>query len=325
MYTFSVAPQNNAGAGTQRTVTMYVEQAPTVTSKVNDTPTQGVPYSYQVTVSDYDFPIGYSATGLPSWMSINTSAGTITGTPPGPGTYTFNPVATNLSGSTGLQVTLNVAATSSNAPQITSAANVNAVAGTRLTYSIAANNGPITNYTALTLPPGLLFNSTTGVISGTPTTPGTYNIPLTATNASTTYAAVLALSVAPLGSPVLSATLSYNATSYSSFSYQIPATGNVSNYTATGLPTGLTLNLTTGLITGTPTVSGTFPVTITATNGSGTVTSTLTLTVAAGTPPPDTGTDTPTLPPWALVALAMLLVAAGSKLFPNPTKTTSRF
>ncbi len=59
-----------------------------------------------------------------------------------------------------------------------------------------------------------------------------------------------------------------------SFSYQIIATNNPTNYTATGLPASLTCDPTTGLITGTPTSAdaGTFPVTFTATNCAGTTT-----------------------------------------------------
>jgi hypothetical protein len=276
-----------------------------------------VPYSYQVTVTDYDFPISYSATQLPSWLSISTSGGDVTGTPPGPGTYVFNPIANNLAGSTGLQVTLAVAPTSSGAPQITSAASASCTAGTPYTYQILANDGPITAYSALALPPGLLFNETSGLIYGTPTTAGTYNVPITVTNAVTTYAAVLTMTIGPTPVPVLSSSLAVGASPNSLFSYQIPATGIVSSYSETGaLPTGLQLNTSTGIISGTPTTSGTYTVTVSATNGTGTSSSTLTLTVSAQTSTAS-ATDTPTMPPWALVVLAVILFAGGSCVLPK--------
>src|SRR5205085_5965852 len=70
----------------------------------------------------------------------------------------------------------------------------------------------------------------------------------------------------------------------SPFSYQITANNNPVSYNATDLPQGLTVNTTTGLISGTPTATGVFPVTISATNNtsdpcSGTATDTLTLTI----------------------------------------------
>ncbi len=53
----------------------------------------------------------------------------------------------------------------------------------------------------------------------------------------------------------------------------------LSNFTATGLPSGLSVNASTGVISGTPVVAGTFPVTLTASNGSNTGTQIITLTV----------------------------------------------
>jgi hypothetical protein len=70
----------------------------------------------------------------------------------------------------------------------------------------------------------------------------------------------------------------------SPFSYQITANNNPVSYNATDLPQGLTLGPIPGLISGTPTATGVFPITITATNNasdpcSGTATDTLTLTI----------------------------------------------
>src|SRR5439155_6281255 len=68
------------------------------------------------------------------------------------------------------------------------------------------------------------------------------------------------------------------------FSYQIAATNSPSSYGATGLAgTGLSIDTATGLISGTPTTSGTFSVTLSATNSGGTGSATLTLTI---NPPP---------------------------------------
>lgn len=70
--------------------------------------------------------------------------------------------------------------------------------------------------------------------------------------------------------PVITSSLTASGIQSSPFSYTIIATNAPTSYGASGLPTGLTINSATGVITGTPTVSGVFNVTITATNALGT-------------------------------------------------------
>lgn len=85
-----------------------------------------------------------------------------------------------------------------------------------------------------------------------------------------------------MSAPVITSLLTASATQGTAFTYNIVATNSPTSYNATGLPAGLSINTATGQITGTPTVSGTYNVTISATNAYGTDTQTLVITIVTG-------------------------------------------
>ena len=142
---------------------------------------------------------------------------------------------------------------------------VSAVGGTA-PYTFTLSSGA--------LPNGLTLNSSSGVISGTPTAAGTFNFTITATDAngcpgSRPYSIGIA---GPGGCPVITvnpATLPPGVIG-TPYSQTVSATGGTAPYTfaltSGTLPPGLTLNTTTGVISGTPTTSGQYTFTITATD-----------------------------------------------------------
>ena len=83
----------------------------------------------------------------------------------------------------------------------------------------------------------------------------------------------------PLMAPVITSANAATGALGSAFSYQITASNTPSSFAATGLPAGLSVSSATGSITGTPTIVGSYSVTISATNSTGTGSSMLTLTV----------------------------------------------
>jgi hypothetical protein len=85
-----------------------------------------------------------------------------------------------------------------------------------------------------------------------------------------------------ISAPVITSALSASGNQGTPFTYTITATNLPTSYNATGLPAGLTIDTTTGIISGTPSVSGTFNITITATNGIGSDNETLELTLGTG-------------------------------------------
>ena len=128
----------------------------------------------------------FAISATPPGMSFNTSTGALTGTPntvAGATAYTIT--ATNASGSATQTFTLTVAIV---APAFTiSSASETKASGSAITgYTISLTGGAIASYAiSPAAPAGLTFNTTTGLLSGTPTTVAAATAyTITATNAS---------------------------------------------------------------------------------------------------------------------------------------------
>lgn len=77
---------------------------------------------------------------------------------------------------------------------ITSSTSANGTVGAAFNYTIVTSSAA-TSYAATGLPAGLSINTTTGVISGTPSNAGTYTITISATNATGTAISNLTITV----------------------------------------------------------------------------------------------------------------------------------
>jgi predicted hotdog family 3-hydroxylacyl-ACP dehydratase len=143
--------------------------------------------------------------------------------------------------------------------------------GTPYSDSVSATNSPSYTITAGALPAGISLNSVTGAVTGTPTTAGVYSFTIRAANAdgavtatySGTVTAVPAWTDQTLGNFLQGRAYSDGVVATNSPSYSV---------TAGTLPAGTSLNSATGLITGTPTGTGAYSFTITATNTYGSIT-----------------------------------------------------
>lgn len=241
--------------------------------------TVGSGYNYQIVASNT--PDGYAASGLPAGLLINPSTGLISGSPATAGNSTVTLSATNAGGTGYATLTLTV---NLPAPVLAGSASATATRGQAFLYQILASNGP-TSYAASGLPAGLVLNSNTGAIAGTPTTAGVVTATLHATNAAGTGSGTLTITVNP-PPPQISGTLNTSATRDQFFTYQIIASNSPTSYGAAGLPAGLSVNSSTGWISGTPTQVGNSTVTLSASNLSGSGAAVLTLTVALSPQPP---------------------------------------
>jgi len=160
----------------------------TVTNPGSQTSVVQSSVSLQIQASDSASgqTLSYSAAGLPPGLSIS-SAGLISGMPVAPGAFAPTVTVTDPTGATGSATfTWAVIAPGGNTVTVTNPGNQTGVVGTPISaLQIQASDsasGQTLTYSAASLPPGLSISSS-GVISGTPTTAGGFTSTVTATDA----------------------------------------------------------------------------------------------------------------------------------------------
>ena len=249
---------------------------PSITSATTASVHVGSAFSYQITASNS--PTSFAAANLPAGLSLNTVTGLISGTPTVVGNSSVLLSVTNAGGAGTANLTLSVTSTPVSIPAVTSAATANGQVGSNFSYQITASNSP-TSFGAVNLPAGLSLDSTSGIISGSPTSSGVTTVTISGMNAGGTGTANLTLTVVP-ATPVVTSLTTASGQVGSLFNYQITASNSPTSYGASNLPAGLSVDTASGIISGTPSASGIASVTLTATNTGGTGVGSLTLTIA---------------------------------------------
>ena len=229
--------------------------------------TTGSAYSSTIAATGGATPYTFAVTTglLPNGLTINSTTGTISGTPAVAGTFIFSITITDAASRTDAKsFTINVG----NPISITTANLSNGLVGSAYSQAMTAS-GSLAPYNwsiiTGTLPAGLILNSSTGVISGTPTTVDRQQFTIRVTDAynstaTSTYTVDISntLSLAAATLPRRMYGVAYQ--------YSLNATGGAVPYnfavTSGALPTGIILSTSTGVISGTPTVTGSFTFTV---------------------------------------------------------------
>jgi len=181
-YTFTLRVQDNASASATRACTWQINPAPTITTATLPNGTIGAPYSATVLGSGGTGALSWAIAGgsgpLPGGLSLATN-GTIAGTPSATGTF---PVTVRTTDTVGATVTRALSITITSSPAFTSTATTTAWIGEVWSYDVDAAGSPTPTFALVTNPTGMLINTTTGVVTWTPTATGAVSVRLRASN-----------------------------------------------------------------------------------------------------------------------------------------------
>jgi len=280
-YTFSISVTDtatNPNLVTQSYTVVINPTPPTVTTTSLPNGVSGTAYTAGGTTTGVQLtysggsgatPIwAVSAGSLPGGLTLSTS-GLISGTPTNAAagaTYTFSvtvTVGTQTSPAKQLSITIPAL------PTVTTASlpsgNIGIAYNQQLTYTGGAGGTVSWAIASGSLPvsSGLTLSSS-GLLSGTPTTATTYNFSVAVTVGTQTSATVAYTLV--VNSLIITSSSSASGEVGLPFSFHLTASGGTGPYTwslATGsnpLPAGLTLNATTGVISGSPTTNTGSPI-----------------------------------------------------------------
>ncbi|MFE9202147.1 putative Ig domain-containing protein [Micromonospora sp. NPDC007230] len=298
-YSFGIRMTDADGSFAEQDVTVVVE-APTITI-TSGPPTSPVtayePYpthTFAASGGADPYSLSLRSGALPAGMAL-ASAGTLSGTPTTPGSYTFGIRMTDANGFFADQnVTVEVKAPSititsgtPTSPWYTGQAyptHTFTASGGADPYSLSLRSGA--------LPVGMALASA-GTLSGTPTTPGSYSFGVRMTDTHGFYADQDITVVIADPATTITSGEPPRGTVGEAYSFRFTATGDSNikfSVTAGDLPDGLTLAPDGGL-NGTPEAEGSFTFTVKATGTASSATDEVTLVIDAA---PSSPSPTPT-------------------------------
>ena len=278
-FTATVTATSMSDTTKSATTQIKVNPMPAITTSTVNGANAGTSYSASISMNGGSSPFTWSVSAgiLPAGLSLGSSTSssvTVSGMPTG-GSGTFTIMVKDAAGVTSSQQLTITVGPPLQPLAITTTSLPASVVGTAYSQSVVATGG-VAGYTwsvsSGSLPAGMNLNSSTGVISGTPTGPQTgaiaFTVSVTDSQTPTHATQSQGLSIA-VSAPALSVTTPSlpGDTLGTAYSQTLAATGGIKPYSwsisAGSLPAGLSLNAGTGAITGTPTGSVTGPINFT--------------------------------------------------------------
>jgi len=232
--------------------------------------TVGTAYAQPFSASGGTPPYTWSiVSGNPDGLTLDPASGNLAGTPQSAGPFAFTVQVTDSKGATAIgqfSIVVNTPTLSILVGGSLAAGAVGAPYNQKLPLQATGGTPPYTWSITSAPVPGLTFNPSTLVLSGTPTTAGAFSLTVqVADTANATASRNLSLTIAAAGLTITTPRALPDGVLNNSYSQQLSASGGQPPYrwAATGLPAGLTINTSTGLISGTATAAGPFGIAIT--------------------------------------------------------------
>lgn len=321
-YPITLTASNGVSPDATQSFTLTVTEAPSITSADHATFTAGSAGTFTVTTTGHPGASLSESGALPSGVTFTDNGdgtATLAGTP-GAGTGGTYAITITASNGVSPDATQSFTLTVGQAPAITSADHTTFSAGSAGSFTVTSTGfGTPALSESGALPSGVTFTDNgdgTATLAGTPAagTGGSYPITITATNGvspDATQSFTLTVDQAPSITSANSATFGSGvAGTFTVTTSGFPA---ASLSESGSLPSGVTFTDNgdgTAKLAGTPAggTAGTYPITITATNGGGTGTQQFTLTVSTAS---QTITFTSTPPASPVVGQTYTVTATG--------------
>ena len=258
-------------------------------SRYNSTPTisgtpvtsvkAGVAYSFQPTAKDSNGdPLAFSITNKPSWASFSKSTGRLSGTPTSSHVGTTSGIVISVSDGlksaslASFSISVTGTSTTNRAPVISGTPPTSATVGMSYSFKPTASDadGDALSFSIQNKPSWASFSTSTGTLSGTPTTSGTHSNIIISVSDGKTQTALSAFGInvvaAPSSNtaPVISGSPSTRVDANTAYSFRPTASdanGDALTFAISGKPSWASFNTSTGQLSGTPSSShlGSFP------------------------------------------------------------------
>jgi hypothetical protein len=247
--------------------------APKISGTAPTTAKVGVWYNFVATASDADGDtLKFSIQNKPSWLVFNTTSGRLSATPTSANVGTYSNIVIRVSDGTStaslapFSITVGGSSGGSNAPKISGTPPTTAKVGVWYNFVATASDadGDTLKFSIQNKPSWLVFNTTSGRLSATPTSAnvGTYsNIVISVSDGkSSASLAPFAITVSTSGGgsnqpPQISGTPPTSVNAGSAYSFTPTARdpeGRTLAFSITNKPAWATFSTTTGRLSGTP-------------------------------------------------------------------------